>query len=105
MVLKLSVRAQSDLDEIREYTITTWSQDQWFVYYKGLAIVLESIQLDPQSGRDRSLFLAGMRSITYKRHCIFFAPIKAAGDEIVILRIIHQQRYLPALRYVNDVDG
>lgn len=105
MALKLSVRAQSDLDEIREYTIATWGQDQWFVYYKGLAIVFESIQLDPQSGRDQSLFLPGMRSITYKRHCIFFAPIKAAGGEIVILRIVHQKRYLPALRYVNDVDG
>ena len=45
----------------------------------------EGIVADPDGGRDRSLFAAGLRSVNYGRHVIFFARIAAAGDEPVIV--------------------
>ncbi len=60
---------------------------------------------NPDGGRDRCLFAAGMRSVNYGRHVIFFARIAAAGGDPVILRIVHQRRHMPALVYFEDLDG
>ncbi|MDE0064027.1 MAG: type II toxin-antitoxin system RelE/ParE family toxin [Gammaproteobacteria bacterium] len=104
MSLKLSRLALRDLDEIRRYTVKTWGRDQWITYYRGLVQAFESIAANPDAGRDRSLFAAGLRSVNYRRHVIFFARIAAAGDEPVILRIVHQRRNLPALVYFERME-
>ncbi len=105
MTIGLSRRARQDLDEIRRYTIDTWGRGQWLNYYRGLALTFVRIAADPDGGRDRSLFAAGLRSVDYKRHVIFYARIAAAGDEPVILRIVHQRRNMPALTYYEDIGG
>lgn len=103
MTIRLSRLARQDLDEIRRYTIETWSHNRWLKYYRGLVLTFESIMADPECGRDRSLFATGLRSIDYERHIIFFARITAAGNAPVILRIIHQRRNLPALNYYDEL--
>jgi len=105
MTIRLSRLARQDLDEIRRYTIDTWGRDQWLNYYDGLVRAFERIEAEPDGGRDRSLFAAGLRSVNYRRHIIFFARIAAAGDEPVILRIVHQRRNMPALTYYEDIGG
>ena len=105
MTIRLSRLAQRDLDEIRRYTVETWGGDHWLTCYRGLVRAFEGIAADPDGGRDRSLFAAGLRSVNYKRHVIFFARIAAAADEPVILRIVHQRRNLPALVYFDDIGG
>ena len=105
MAIRLSRRAQRDLNDIRRYTIDTWGRNQWLNYYRGLVRAFEAIAADLDGGRDRSLFAAGLRSLSYGRHVIFFARIDAAGGEPVILRIVHQRRNLPALVYYEDIDG
>ena len=105
MTIRLSRLAQRDLDEIRRYTVDTWGRAQWLKYYRGLVRAFEAIASDPDGGRDRSLFAAGLRSVNYGRHVIFFARIAAAGDAPVILRIVHQRRNMPALVYFEDLEG
>lgn len=105
MTIQLSDLARQDLEEIRGYTIQAWGREQWLKYYRGIIKIFEQITEDPSSGQDRSLFMPGMRSITYEKHFIFFAPIKAAGGAPVILRIVHQRRDLPALLYDKDLDS
>ena len=105
MTIRLSRLAQRDLDDIRRYTLETWGRNQWLTYYRGLVRTFEAIAADPDGGRDRSLFAAGLRSVNYRRHVVFFARIAAAGGEPVILRIVHQRRNLPALTYYEDIDG
>ena len=105
MAIRLSRLARRDLDDIRRYTIETWGRAQWFAYYRGLVRAFNDIALDPDGGRDRSLFAAGLRSVNYKRHVIFFARIDAAGGEPVIVRIVHQRRNMPALVYFEDIGG
>ena len=103
MTIRLSRRARQDLDDIRRYTIETWGRDQWLTYYRGMVRAFEAIAANPDGGRDRSLFAAGLRSLNYRRHVIFFARIDAAGGEPVILRIVHQRRNMPALVYFEDI--
>ena len=69
----------------------------------GLVRAFEGIAAHPDGGRDRSLFAPGLRSVNYKLHVIFVARIAAAGDEPVIVRIVHQRRNMPALVYFEDI--
>jgi len=103
--VKLSHRARQDLEEIRTYTLERWGRAQWLDCYRGLVGALEKIEANPMSGRGRDLFRKGMRSVNYGRHIIFFSPVDAAGGALVVLRILHQRRHLPALVYYDDLDG
>ena len=105
MTIRLSRLAQRDLDEIRRYTVDTGGRAQWLKYYRGLARAFEAIASDPDGGRDRSLFAAGLRSVSYGPHVIFFARTATASNAPVILRIVHQRRHMPALVYFEDLDG
>lgn len=105
MALKLTHLARRDLDEIRRYTVEQWGQEQWLTYYRGLVAVFERIEADPMTGRNRDLFLEGMRSVSYQRHIVFFAPIAAAGHAPVVLRILHQRRHLPAMVYYDGLEN
>ena len=103
MTIRLSRSARRDLDDIRHCTLVTWGRDQWLNYYRSLVRAIEGIAAHPDGGRDRSLFAPGLRSVNYKLHVIFFARIAAAGDEPVIVRIVHQRRNMPALVYFEDI--
>lgn len=105
MTIRLSRRAQADLDDIRDFTIETWGRAQWLKYYRGMAAAFQRIGTDPMVGRNRELLGPGLRSLSYEKHLIFFAPIAAAQGGPVILRIVHQRRYLPALAYYDDLDS
>ena len=94
-----------NLEDIRRYTVETWGREQWLHYYRGMAATFQRITEQPEAGRDRSLFVKGMRSASYKSHIIFYKRVAAANDAVVILRILHQSRNLPALLYYDDLDG
>lgn len=103
--VRLSGRARADLEDIRRYTVETWGRAQWLIYYRTLVRGFETIARNPGIGRDRSLFAPGMRSINCGKHVIFYQPLKAAKGAPVVLRIVHQRRYLPALVYYDDLDA
>ena len=105
MTIRLSRLARRDLDDIRRYTSDTWGREQWLQYYRGMVRTFEGIMADPDHGRDRSLFAAGLRSVDYEMHVIFFARVAAAGETPVILRIVHQRRNMPALIYFEALGG
>ena len=105
MVILLSDRARKDLEDIRTYTIETWGREQWLTYYRHLVRAFDRIADHPETGRDRSLFVPGMRSINCERHVIFYKCLEVANGAPVILRIIHQKRNMPALIYYDDLDS
>lgn len=104
MAIRLSGLARQDLEEVRRYTIRQWGREQWLRYYRGLVSTFEQIEQSPQAGRPRDLFVPGMRSVSYGKHIIFYLPVKAAVDAVVVLRILHQRRHLPALVYYEDIE-
>lgn len=101
----LSRLARADLEDIRRYSVETWGRAQWLVYYRKLAQGFEYIAKNPEAGRDRSLFVPGMRSLNCERHVIFYQQLDAAKGAPVVLRIVHQKRHLPALVYYDDLDA
>ena len=103
MTIRLSGLARADLEDIRDYTIRTWGRDQWLVYYRQLVTAFDRIGADPDTGRDRSLFVPDIRSVNGRRHVIFFKQLDAADGAPVILRIVHQRRNIPALVYYEDL--
>lgn len=105
MTIRLSRLARRDLDEIRRYTVETWGRDQWLKYYEGMVQTFAGIAADSDGGRDRSLFAAGLLSVNYGRHVIFFARLAAAGDEPVIIHFAHRRRNIPALTNYEEVSG
>ena len=105
MAIQLSNFALHDLEDIRTHTVQTWGRDQWLAYYRHLVRAFERISDTPEAGRDRSLFVPGMRSINCQRHVIFYKRLDAAQGAPVISRIIHQNRNMPALAYYDDLDG
>ena len=105
MEFRLSRLALADLENIRDYTVQTWGRDQWLAYYRQLVTGFERIVAHPQSGKDRSLFVDGMRSINCEKHVIFYKCLDVADGAPVILRIIHQKQHMPALVYYDDLDA
>lgn len=105
MVIQLSNLARRDLEDIRTYTVETWGRAQWLKYYRHLVRAFDHIAEHPDAGRDRSLFVLGMRSVNCERHVIFYKCLEAANGAPVILRIIHHKRYMPALIYYDDLDA
>jgi toxin ParE1/3/4 len=101
----LSRRARADLEGIRRYTVDTWGRAQWLVYYRKLVQSFELIAKNPEAGRDRSLFVPGMRSLNCEKHVIFYQRLDAAQGAPVVLRIVHQKRHFPALVYYDDLDA
>jgi toxin ParE1/3/4 len=104
-VLQLSSRAIGGLEEIRAYTTEHWGKARWLAYYRLLVTAFERISNTPELGKDRSLFVQGMRSINCGSHVIFYKRLDAANGAPVVLRIIHQSRHMPALVYYDDLDG
>ena len=74
-------------------------------YYRKLMLAFERIAENPEAGRDRSLFVPGMRSLNCEQHVIFYQRLDAAGGEPVILRVVHLRRHMPALVYYEDLDS
>jgi len=101
----LSRQARADLEDIRRYTVKTWGRAQWLKYYRGLVDAFRRIDAHPEHGQDRSLLVNGMRSLSCQHHLIFYRRMPHVDNAVVILRIIHQQRNLPALMYYDDLDA
>lgn len=105
MRILLSRLARADLEDIRRYTVETWGRAQWLAYYRKLVQGFETIAKNPDAGRDRSLFVPGVRSLICEQHVIFYQRLDAAKGAPVVLRIVHQKRHLPALVYYDDLDA
>ena len=102
-MIRLTSRARADLEEIRTYTEERWGTAQWLRYYGGLVSAFEAIEARPDMGRDRALFVPGMRSVSAGRHVIFFKCLEAAEGRPVVLRVLHERRNLGALRYYEGL--
>lgn len=105
VTLRLSRLARTDIEEIRRYTVEIWGRAQWLAYYRKLVQGFELIAKNPEAGRDRSLFVPGLRSLNCEKHVIFYQRLDAANGAPVILRIVHRKRHLPALVYYDDLDA
>ena len=84
---RLSRRAESDLEEIWDYTETTWSANQAETYLDGLFSCFQSIT----DGKAKAKPIEAVRKGYYKtlcvKHNIFFR--KGSDHNTEIIRVLH----------------
>ena len=83
---RLRPRAIADLDEIWEYTVSTWNEAQAERYLTGLRDALALLVDQPELGRTRSDLHPGLMVANYSKHLIFYLR-EAWGIDVV--RVLH----------------
>lgn len=80
--------AESDLIEIWDYTVGTWSEDQAEVYLTGLGQAFDRLAQFPEMARRRIEFTPPVRILPYQSHLIVYL---AEGDLIDVIRVLHSR--------------
>lgn len=84
----VSPRAQTDLEEIWDYTASRWDIDQAERYIRAIRAAIERLADDPQLGRGCDDIRAGYRKFPVGSHVLFYR-VGAAGLDVV--RILHRR--------------
>jgi len=86
---ELSLPAESDLEDIYDFTSDRFGVSQAVDYLRGLDELFDSLCEQPHLGRPRNEVRHGVRSITYVSHVVFYRII---GRRIWIVRVLHASR-------------
>ena len=87
---QLTGEAQSDIREIRDYTIRNWGIQQSTDYLTRLRQVLTNLAEMPGIGQHRAEDLgAGVYSFPYVSHMVYYST---ANTGIIVLAVLHQSR-------------
>lgn len=89
---ELSPEADTDLEDIFDYTESEYGLEQAVSYLTGFDEVFEGLLDNPKLGRKRWDIRPGLRSIGKGSHLIFYRILK---DRIRIVRILHGGCDLP----------
>lgn len=85
----LSSKADSDIDDIVDYTLEVWGEAQTYDYVVELIHTLQSLSKQPEIGRSAAEFAAPLKKYNFKAHTIFYEPTKKG---IFIVRILGQRQ-------------
>ncbi len=91
---KLSVDADTDLEEIFDYTESYHSFNQAVKYLTNLETVFQSLIVNPHIGRARNKIKQDLYSISEQEHIIFY---RIPGNYIRIVRVLHGSKDMPKL--------
>lgn len=83
---RLTPSAKSDLIEIWEYTVETWSEAQAEKYLQDIEDKLHLLAADPELGKHRPEIAAGYFSFPVQKHIIFYL---ISDNHIDIIGILH----------------
>jgi toxin ParE1/3/4 len=84
--LKLTDYAQTDLEQIADYTVAEWGQKQADFYLEQLEKAFYSLLDNPYLGKSRDDIKAGYRSLLVEKHLVFY---RLANEQLEIMRILH----------------
>lgn len=88
--IKLTQRAQRDLEGIIEYTLRQWGSEQVDRYTAQLGGTIEQLQEQPsRKGRGLDELKPGLRYLRHEQHHFIFYRVE--GEQVEILRILHQR--------------
>lgn len=95
----LSNRADSDLNDIYEYSYRTFGEARADAYFLSLRDCLQALAENPLMGRYAGNLLAGLRCHDQGRHSIYYL---VEDDGIFVVRILHDA--MDASLHLNSVD-
>lgn len=89
--IKLTLRAQRDLEDIIEYTHRTWGSDQVERYVPELGRTIGELSERPsRQGKSLDELKPGLRYVQHKEH--YFVFFRVEGQTVEVLRLLHQAR-------------
>jgi toxin ParE1/3/4 len=86
MSIRLTPRAEADIDEIWDYTARQWGIEQADNYVLSLWRAMELVAADPRRGRSADEIKAGYRKHASGSHLIYFRQV---GSDIEVVRVLH----------------
>jgi toxin ParE1/3/4 len=84
----LSPRAQADLDEIWDYSASTWGNDRTERYIRELWQGILTVAADPRRGQSIGAIRAGYFKYAVGSHVLFYRRLV---DGVDVVRILHQR--------------
>ena len=92
----LSPRAQTDLDQIWDYTAERWGLNQAETYTRQIWADIQTVAKSPLLGRECEEVRAGYRQYPSGSHVLFY---RLTRDGIEVIRILHErmdyERHIP----------
>ncbi|GGW50390.1 Toxin ParE1 [Arenibacter antarcticus] len=85
----LSSKADSDIDDIVDYTLETWGESQTHVYVTELLQFLQTLADSSEIGLSASEYAPLLKKYNFKAHTIFYEPTK---NGIFVVRILGQRQ-------------
>ncbi len=92
MIYELSLEADSDLEDIFDYTHKEFGFDQAVKYLTDLEDLFFKLAMQPEIGRKRPEIKIGLLSFPQESHIIFY---RILSNKIRIVRVLHGSRDLP----------
>lgn len=84
----LTQKAITDLTEIWNYTINTWSENQADKYYEEILNFCQKLADNPKIGENYSQLIQDLKGSKINRHIIFYR--ETTQNTIEIERILHE---------------
>ncbi|MEY4576238.1 MAG: hypothetical protein RL701_941 [Pseudomonadota bacterium] len=91
--LRYSRRAESDLEEVGDYTFEKWGRDQAIVYIGQLGACAQLVFENPMIARTCDDLRSGYRRLEEGSHVLFFKPDDRG---LLVVRVLHE-RMVPGL--------
>lgn len=85
----LSQKTQEDIDDIFEFGVDKFGEDQALEYLIGLRTQFLFLLKNPHIGKKRDEIKEGLSSFPYVSHIIFYRVLK---NHIRIVRVLHGSR-------------
>ena len=79
-------KAEEDLNDIWDYTVLNWSQEQATSYLEGLEAAVNLLREFPESVRLREEFTPSIRAYSYRSHLVIFT---SDDTRIEVIRVLH----------------
>ncbi|WP_447969854.1 type II toxin-antitoxin system RelE/ParE family toxin [Nitrospira sp. M1] len=86
---RLSHRAESDLNEIADYTIDRFGIKQARRYRDNLETCFQSLAENPLIGRSAAQLAPKLRRYEIQSHVVFYTPTDTGA---LIVRVLHERR-------------
>jgi toxin ParE1/3/4 len=94
---ELTPRAQNDIDEIADFSLAKWGEQQTERYIAALESRFEWLSENPLLGRPRDEIAPNYRSFRQGSHVIFYIVL---ANTVVIIGVPHMSRDIDA--YFNE---
>ena len=84
----VSPRAEADIDDIWNYTIEHWGEQQAEIYLRLIKAAVEAVATDPKVGRTCDDVRPGYRRYPVGSHVLFY---RVTATAVVVVRILHRR--------------